>query len=175
MEKRSDGLVAEAGRFGRTRQAGEGDRGVWLGDGRAELTKWRVRSSRGKEVMVFHGFEGTEDVASEGTKASRTNEPLGGRTAVRRGVDEGNAGGKEGFAEAWNEVVEADQGERERHKTGGGLTQVSKAESGKAPGACWPWRARQIDRAVGVRNRGPAEEMGSRRPRPPERLGRRAM
>ena len=35
-----------------------------------------------------------------------------------------------------NEVVDLDQEERERHKIEGGLTQVSKAESGKAPGAC---------------------------------------
>ena len=50
--------------------------------------------------MVLHGFEGAGDVAGEGTKASRTDESLGGGTAVWRGVDEGNVGGKEGVVEA---------------------------------------------------------------------------
>ena len=39
LEERGDSLVVEARRLGGPRQAGEGNGGVWLGDGGAELTK----------------------------------------------------------------------------------------------------------------------------------------
>ena len=100
LEERGDSLVVEARRLGGPRQAGEGNGGVWLGDGGAELTKQRVHGRRGKKVMVLHGFKGARDVSGKGTKASRADEALRGRAAFKGRVDEGNVGRKEGIVKA---------------------------------------------------------------------------
>ena len=138
LKERGDGLVVDASRLGRTRQAGEGNGCVWLGNGGAMLAEKGVSSGQGKKVVVFHGFEGAGDAASEGANSSRSDEGLRRRTAVRGRVDEGDVGRGKDLQRRRSGVEEEDQGEREQHKAGGGLTKVSMVESGKAPGACWP-------------------------------------
>jgi hypothetical protein len=43
LKERGDGLVVDASRLGRTRQAGEGNGCVWLGNGGAMLADKGVR------------------------------------------------------------------------------------------------------------------------------------
>lgn len=74
LKERGDGLVVDASRLGRTRQAGEGNGCVWLGNGGAMLAEKGVSSGQGKKVVVFHGFEGAGDAASEGANSSRSGE-----------------------------------------------------------------------------------------------------